>query len=92
MQGFYVYALESEKDGVIYVGIAMDCQQRLIEHNNGKSKYTSAHIPWRLFYSEFIGDSVSARAREKYFKTSAGKRRLKAILKSIKDLPGSLPD
>jgi len=80
MAGFFVYAIVSEKDGVIYVGIAKDSQKRLKEHNRGKSKFTSGHIPWRLFYSEFVGDSDLARVKEKYFKTSAGKRRLKAIL------------
>jgi putative endonuclease len=82
MEGFYVYGIVSETDGVIYVGIAQDCLLRLKEHNSGKSKYTSGHIPWRLFYSELVGDSVTARAREKYFKTGAGKRKLKAILQS----------
>jgi putative endonuclease len=82
MEGYYVYSLVSEKDGVIYVGITTDCQKRLGEHNSGKSKYTGGHKPWRLFYSEFVGDSILARAREKYFKTASGKRRLKAILES----------
>jgi putative endonuclease len=82
MEGFNIYALISEKDGNIYVGMAIDCESRLIEHNLGKSKYTKGHIPWRLFYTEFAGDSISARNREKYFKSSAGKRRLRAILKS----------
>ena len=82
MDGFYVYSLVSEKDGVVYVGIARDCQLRLKEHNSGKSKYTSGHMPWRLFYFENVGDIKLARAREKYFKTSVGKRRLYAILKN----------
>ncbi len=82
MKGFYVYAIVSEKDGVIYVGIAENCKNRLSEHNTGKSRYTSGHIPWRLFYTEFVGNTTSAREREKYFKSAAGKRRLKAILKS----------
>jgi len=82
MEDFYVYAIVSEKDGVIYVGIARNCQERLKEHNRGKSKYTKGHMPWHLFYTEFVGDTVTARARENYFKTSAGKRRLKAILNS----------
>jgi putative endonuclease len=80
MKKFYVYALVSERDGVIYVGIATDCEARLREHNSGKSKYTSGHMPWKLFYSELVGDSGAAREMEKYFKTAAGKRRLKAIL------------
>jgi putative endonuclease len=82
MKEFYVYAIVSESNGVIYVGIATDCEIRLKEHNAGKSKYTSGHLPWRLFYTELVGDAETARRREKYFKTAAGKRRLKAILKS----------
>ena len=80
MKGFSVYAIVSEKDGVIYVGMAKDCEIRLTEHNSGKSRYTSGHIPWRLFYEEYVGDPEFAGVREKYFKSSGGKRRLKAIL------------
>ena len=82
MEGFYLYAIVSERDGVIYVGISNDCLKRLAEHNSGKSQYTKGHTPWRLFYSEFVGDTTLARFREKYFKTASGKRRLKAILES----------
>ena len=84
MDEFSVYAIVSEKDGVIYVGMATDCEARLKEHNSGKSKYTSGHMPWRLFYTEMVGDSVSARVREKYFKTASGKRKLRAILQKNK--------
>ena len=80
MEGFFVYTIVSEKDSVIYVGMAKDCENRLQEHNSGKSRYTRGHIPWRMFYKEFVGDSESSRRREKYFKTSAGKKRLRAIL------------
>ena len=82
MEGFFVYGIVSESDGVIYVGIAKDVENRLSEHNSGKSKYTSGHIPWRLFYKEYIGNAEDARNREKYFKTASGKRRLRAILLS----------
>ncbi len=64
----------SEKDGVIYIGMATDYEIRLKEHNKGKSKYTSGHIPWRIFYSEYVGGSEAARKREKYFKTASGRR------------------
>ena len=81
-ESFYVYALVSEKDGVIYVGMATDPESRVKEHNSGKSKYTSGHLPWRLFYKELAGDSATARKRERYFKTGAGKKRLRSILTS----------
>lgn len=79
MEGFYVYAIVSEKDGTIYVGISKDFKQRLKEHNRGKSKYTKGHIPWRLFYTEYARDSVAARLKEKYYKSGAGKKRLKGL-------------
>jgi putative endonuclease len=80
MDTYYIYALVSEKDGTIYVGMTTDLERRLKEHNSGKSKYTKGHAPWSMFYSELASDSESARSREIYFKTTAGKRRLKAIL------------
>ncbi len=92
VDNFYIYALVSEKDGTIYVGMTTDLKRRLNEHNSGKSKYSKGHSPWRLFHSELAGNSKVARLREKYFKTSAGKKRLKAILESINYVPGSLPD
>ena len=79
---FWVYAIVSETDKVIYVGMATDCDLRLEEHNHGKSKYTSGHLPWRIFYREYVGGSSKAREREKYFKSGAGKRKLRAILES----------
>ena len=82
MEGFYIYAIVSEADGRIYVGMARNPEQRLKEHNHGKTKSTKGFVPWRLFYTEFCGDAGIAREREKYFKSSAGKRRLRAILNS----------
>ena len=63
--------------------MAINCDARLKEHNDGKSKYTFGHIPWRLFYSEYAGDSVLAKEREKYYKRGIGKRKLRAILDSL---------
>ena len=31
-----------------------DLGRRLIEHNNGKSKYTKAYIPWEIAYSKEV--------------------------------------
>ena len=83
MDDFYLYALVSLIDGRIYVGIAHDPEKRLIEHNSGKTKSTKGFVPWKLFYTEFCGIAAIARSREIYFKSSAGKRRLRAILNSL---------
>ena len=83
MESFFVYAIVSQVDGRIYVGIATDPDHRLTEHNRGKTFSTKGYIPWKLFYREYCGSAEQARAREKYFKRASGKRRLKAILKNI---------
>jgi len=47
------------------------------EHNRGKSKFTKGHRPWKLVYFEEAMDWKSARVREKYLKSAAGKMWLK---------------
>ncbi len=65
-----------------------DLDRRVHEHNSGKSKFTSGHMPWSLIYSEQVSGTSAARSREKYLKSAAGKRYLKEIIGSA----GSLPD
>jgi len=65
----HVYVILSEVTGRCYVGISEDVPRRLSEHNAGKMKYTKAYRPWRLVYEEAFPDRMSARRREKYFKT-----------------------
>jgi putative endonuclease len=77
---YYVYLLESEIDGIWYVGLSANVEQRLKQHNSGKSKFTKGHIPWKLLYKEKVGALDEARKKEKYYKSSSGKRRLKKIL------------
>ena len=77
---YYIYLLESESDGVWYVGLSQNPEERSRQHNRGKSKFTKGHMPWVLLYEEKVGDLKSARLKEKYYKSSAGKRRLKKIL------------
>ncbi|MCX6302866.1 MAG: GIY-YIG nuclease family protein [Bacteroidia bacterium] len=87
---FFVYAIVSKKDNRIYVGISQNVDKRIIEHNNGKVFSTKPFIPWLLFHSELAGKAEEARKKEKYFKTAAGKKRLRKVLKSLNS--GSLPD
>ena len=72
-----VYVLKSEDNDIFYVGMTEDIERRLKEHNKGKSKFTKAYMPWVLLYSEEFSDYTTARVREKYFKTNAGKNWLR---------------
>jgi putative endonuclease len=82
-----VYLLQSELDGTNYVGMTENLLRRIEEHNQGKSKFTAGHRPWKLVYSETAPDFSSGRVKEKYFKSAAGK---KYIQKKLSE--GSLPD
>ncbi len=75
---YFVYVLESVSfPHKYYVGMSKDVSLRLKEHNRGKSKYTKSFMPWRLIYEEFAGDSIAARKLEKYYKSTAGKNKLR---------------
>ena len=56
---FSVYVLQSEKTGKYYIGYTSNIQQRLSEHNAGKTKSTRPYRPWSLVYYR---DSSSKRA------------------------------
>ena len=68
-----VYVVESLTDQTWYVGMALNVNNRLREHNSGKSRYTKGHRPWKIVYTEVHPNWQAARVREKYFKTAAGK-------------------
>jgi len=75
-----VYAIISEVNGDIYVGIAKDADQRLKEHNAGKNRYTKGLRPWKTLYREMQPDWAETRKREKYFKSGIGKEFLKSLV------------
>jgi putative endonuclease len=74
---FYVYAIKSELKDWIYVGLTQHIEQRLAQHNQGYNRSTKPYRPFRLIYTEEHADRVSARKREKYLKSAAGKRYLR---------------
>ena len=75
-----VYVLKSLTSAIYYVGMTQDVERRLVEHNAGKSKFTSGHLPWIIIYSETCSDAIEARKREKYLKSAAEKRFLQTKL------------
>jgi putative endonuclease len=64
-----------------YVGSSKDIENRLSEHNKGKSKFTKSGIPWKLIYKESFSTLSEARKREKFLKTGVGRKMLDQILK-----------
>jgi predicted GIY-YIG superfamily endonuclease len=86
-----VYVIESLSDQTWYTGMAEDPMNRLYEHNAGKNRFTKGHRPWKIIYTEKHPDWKTARQREKYLKSSAGKIWLKKYLSATGGDTSSLP-
>ena len=79
---YYVYILQSlKRDNWLYKGFTTDLKRRILEHNAGKNFSTAPYIPLKLVYYECY--LIRAEAREKYLKTSMGKRVIKKQLKYL---------
>jgi len=76
---FYVYVLYNGKR--FYIGLTADLKRRLSEHRSGKVKSTQDRKNLRLIFYEAFIDKADAERRERYFKTTKGKRSLRLILK-----------
>ena len=75
-----VYILFSQKDHLWYTGYTSKLKERIKDHNSGKTTSTSSRVPLILIFCEFYLFKQDALNREKYFKTSSGKRALKFML------------
>jgi putative endonuclease len=64
LPSFFVYILRCS-DGSLYVGHTADVAERVKLHNEGKgAKWTAAHRPVELLYTEPATDETSAIRRE----------------------------
>lgn len=71
---FYVYALESLKDGRLYIGYTANLKRRLEEHRKSLSFATKFRLPFKTIYFEGCINVEDAKRREHYLKTTQGRR------------------
>ena len=71
---YYLYILHSQKDNNFYTGTTSDLKRRIKEHNAGKTFSTAPRRPFKLIYYEAYLLKEDAESREKYLKTSMGRR------------------
>ena len=72
--------LKKLKDGGLYTGSTGDLKKRLDEHNKGYESSTRNRGPFDLAYYEACQSKYDALRREKYLKTTYGKRYIKSRL------------
>lgn len=79
---FYVYVVRSERLQRYYVGSTQDVENRLREHNAGKSKSTATGLPWELVHVEEFLTRSEAMLREKRIKARGIGRYLSDLAKT----------
>jgi putative endonuclease len=79
----YVYVLLSEKDKKFFTGFSEDVYRRFEQHNKGLVESTKYRRPFILVYFEASMNLQDALHREKYLKTTYGKRYIRNRLKNL---------
>ena len=78
---YCVYILKSRKNGRKYVGLTgRKVEERLAEHNAGRSPFTKQNTPFDLVYFEEHTEKSFALKRERFFKTGHGRECLKRFI------------
>ena len=80
---YFVYILQSLKDGKLYIGYTADLNKRFREHQNGEVLSTKPRRPFELIFYEAYKSSKDAKRREGYFKTAKGKSTIRMMLQSF---------
>ena len=83
-QMFYTYILQSLKDYDNYIGYTNNLKSRFVEHQKGKGFSTSFRRPFKLIYYEACLNIDDAKQREKYLKSTAGRRFLAKRLRHFR--------
>jgi len=76
---YTVYVLK-DKNNKFYKGVTNNIERRLREHRSGHTKTTSKMEKLELVYIEEHSDFKTARKRELYIKSAAGRKFLKKVL------------
>ena len=77
---FYAYVIRSINQDFFYKGHCENPEERLKQHNSGMTESLRPYIPFIIVYQEAFSTREEAIAREKYFKSSAGRRFLKKVI------------
>jgi putative endonuclease len=83
---YFVYVLLSKKDKKFYTGLTTNLNERINRHNSGKVISTRYRIPLELIYYEVCYNQEDALHRERYLKSTYGKRYIRNRLNNFLNL------
>jgi putative endonuclease len=80
---YYVYIFLNETNTKTYTGIADDVNKRLSEHNAGRVRSSRPYRPYKIIHTESFETIKEARQKERFCKSTTGRRRLKKMFLNI---------
>jgi putative endonuclease len=83
---YFVCILLSKKDKKFYTGFTTNLTERINKHNSGKVVSTLHRIPLELIYYEVCYNQEDALHRERYLKSTYGKRYIRNRLYNFLNL------
>ena len=76
---YYLYILLNEAKTRTYTGVADDVDKRLVLHNAGRVKASRPYRPYKIIHTESFETLKGARQKEKFYKSTTGRRRIKEM-------------
>ena len=79
MKKCYIYFMTNKYNTVLYVGVTNNLQQRVLQHKNRISNFTTRYNVTKVIYWEEFSDIRNAIAREKQIKSWSRERKERLI-------------
>ena len=79
MRKYYIYFMTNKYNTVLYVGVTNNLQQRVLQHKNRISNFTTRYNVTKVIYWEEFSDIRNAIAREKQIKSWSRERKERLI-------------
>lgn len=76
----HVYILLNDAKTRTYTGVADDVNKRLAKHNAGKIASSRPYRPYKIIHTESFATLSEARQKEKFYKSTTGRRRLREMI------------
>jgi len=78
---YYTYVLFSKDENKFYIGYTINLERRIDEHKSGSVHTTYRFTEPRLIFYEAFVSQNDAERRERYFKTTKGRKALRLMLR-----------
>ena len=78
---YFVYILESTKNGRYYIGSTNNLERRIIEHNSGKTKSLKYLTPLKIVFQKEYANEIEARRVERKLKKLKNRNIIERIVK-----------